>query len=495
MVTTNKGGKSAAAKEHSGTPARSDTVHSPVPTHSQTINQENTKEIQTDNARLAPAQKQIENPNQQTKEPPTDNSLSQLTTGIAVVIIMAMLVILVSQQIKLKKMATDQAMREKMIASYSEVVDSLHNYLVDKKIMSLQTTNIHDSYFKVNLPLIKNKIIELVDKYMNEDARNTEIAADKEAILTKLKETLLENKTLTDKLTQYENGNHLLPVVHNVPYISPEYTAHIKTQIMMSAGPRKETGNTDTELGEDVAGTLSLPKQTFFWLMDGTSDSVKLSEDGKDYEESHIFSSRLLAQSIGQYVQKHIAQCFYEKITVDQLLMQARDHVQQEWTERINALPAEKKQAIMQLIQDGYKPLCSTTAIIGRLTENGHLHVLRAGDSKVFPFIHHNGEGTILQPGFKFSKDATNDNDRIAFRLDYNPENNSFHISCNKPAWAIETAENITQAFVFTDGIGRVIETQLNSNNPGITEIIKQNIARIPQKTYDDKTLIVLERI
>jgi len=449
----------------------------------------------TDNTRVKALLKQIGNLTQQAQEQSNKQLLWQLALGIAAVIIAAILVILISQQLKLRKMATDQAMREKMIASYTEALENLHKYLVDKKMLNVQTTNIHDSYFKVNIPLIKNKIIELIDKYLNEDARNTGIAADKEAVLTKLKEIQLENYNLTNKLTQYESNNQSLPAVQYVPYVIPEHTAHIKTQIMISAGPRKETGNTDTELGEDVAGTISLPKQTFFWLMDGTSDSVKLSVDGTPYEESHIFSSRLLAQSIGQFVQKHIAQCFDQKTTLDQLLMQARDHVQQEWTERINALPAEKKQAIIQLIQEGFKPLCSTTAIIGRLTENGHLYVLRAGDSKVFPFIQHNGEGTILQPGFKLSKDPTNDNDRVAFRLDYNPEQNAFYILFNNTAWAIETAENINLAFVFTDGIGRVIETQLNSNNPGITEIIKQNIARIPQKTYDDKTLIVLERI
>jgi hypothetical protein len=419
----------------------------------------------------------------------------QLALGIGAVIIIAMLIALHFQHLKLKKMADQQAIREKIIEAYTDGVNSLQAYLVKCGLLNMQTTTIHDSPIKKKIATIKDKVTELVDKYLNEDARSTSIAADTESVRNKLKEVQLVNFELTKKLHQYENNDQPESAIQFVPYVMPERTAHIKTEIMISAGPRKEAGNTDTELGEDVAGMLSLPKQTFFWLMDGTSDSVKLSGGGMPHEESHVFSSRLLAQSIGQYIQKHITQCFQDHITLDKLLAQARDHVQQEWVQRINALPAEKKQSIKQLIHDGFKPLCSTTAIIGRLMENGHLHVLRAGDSKVFPFMQNNGGGATLLQSFRFSKDPTTDNDRIAFRLDYSPEEDAFQIRFNQTAWAIETAENINLAFVFTDGIGRVVETQLNSNNPGITEVIKQNIARIPQKTYDDKTLIVLERI
>ncbi|WP_207510978.1 hypothetical protein [Longitalea luteola] len=412
------------------------------------------------------------------------------TMRITAVMIIALLALLILQHLKLKKMADQQAVREKMIESYTQGVDSLYNYLVDKGLLRIET--IHDSPLKIKIAKIKERIIELIDKYLNEDARNASISADTDHVRNKLKQVMEENFELTKKLQQNETNNPPVTNIQFVPHVAPERRSHIKTEIMVSAGPRKEENHTDTELGEDVAGMLSLPRQTFFWLMDGTSDNVKLT-DGPT--TSHIFSSRLLAQSIGQYIQKHITQCFSDKITLNTLLEQARNHVQQEWVQRINALPAEKKLAIKQLIQDGMKPLCSTTAIIGRLTEDGHLHVLRAGDSKVFPFIQHNGEGTVLHKDFKFSKDPTHDNDRIAFRLDYSAENDAFQIVFNNTAWAIESAENISLAFVFTDGIGRVVETQLNSNNPGIAEVIKHNIARIPQKTYDDKTLIVLERL
>jgi len=444
---------------------------------------------------ISAIRKKITNQDHQIQELQSNRFLWQIVVGIAIIIIVLLFVALILQQLKFKKMATHQAIREKMIESYTDGVDALHSYLVDKGLLNMQTGNIHDSAVKIKIKGIREKVIELIDKYLNEDARNTGIVADTDAVRIKLKEVQLENFELTKKLQHYENNSQPVSTIQYVPYVMPERGAHIKTEILVSAGPRKDTGQADTELGEDVAGMLALPRQTFFWLMDGTSDNVKLSEGATPYEESHIFSSRLLAQSMGQYIQKHIAQCFQDHVTLNMLLEQARDQVQKEWMQRINALPVEKKQAIKQLIQDGLKPLCSTTAIIGRLLENGHLHVLRAGDSKVFPFIHNNGDGATLQHGFRFSKDPTNDNDRIAFRLDYNQQEDTFQILFNNTKWAIETADDISLVFVFTDGIGRVVEAQLNSNNPGITEVIKQNIARIPQKTYDDKTLIVLERI
>ncbi|THU40303.1 hypothetical protein FAM09_10575 [Niastella caeni] len=422
---------------------------------------------------------------------------------ITAVIILVMLVVLIILQQKINKMADNKAMREQIIESYTEGVNGLDALLVQRGFLNMQNLNVNDIEVRNKMKIIKERITELIDKYLNEDASNKAKDAERDASdvqriadREKLREVLVENHKLAEKLQHYENSGHLSSPIQFVPYTTwPDPQTHIKTEIMLSAGPRKDAGNADTELGEDVAGVLSLPRQTFFWLMDGTSDCASISEGVTPHEESHLFSSRLLAQSIGQYVQRHIAKCFNDQITLNTLLMQARDYVKQEWTQRINSLPADKKQAIKQPIISGLNPLCSTTVIIGRLLDNGNLHVLRSGDSKVFPFVQRNGAGTMLKNDFRFTGDPTFDYDRIAFRLDYNEAADAFQIKCNEMKWAIETAEDVDVVFVFTDGIGRVVEAQLSSNNPGIVEAIKQNISRVPQKTYDDKTLIVLERI
>jgi hypothetical protein len=79
--------------------------------------------------------------------------------------------------------------------------------------------------------------------------------------------------------------------------------------------------------------------------------------------------------------------------------------------------------------------------------------------------------------------------------LDYEETTGQFSIRTNTPRTLTETLKEVSCLFVFSDGIGRVTEAQLASNHPGVVEAIRQNVARIPQKTYDDKTLIILERI
>jgi hypothetical protein len=283
-------------------------------------------------------------------------------------------------------------------------------------------------------------------------------------------------------------------------YSGKQGQSYIKSEIMVSAGPRKESGTDDTELGEDVAGSLSLPDQTFFWLLDGTSESalIKGTSDttgDSRQEQSHIFSSRLLAQNIANYIQKNIFKSLDGTTSLEKLLDDARDQVLDEWVKRINNESPEKKSSIISVINKGLKPLCSTTVIIGRYETNGRLHVLRTGDSKVFPFIGGDDGNLILDKTFKFTRDPSEENDRVAFRLDYNEQNDQFTIKSNEHRWLCEVTENVVSAFAFSDGIGRMIETQLSSNNAGIVEMIKDNISRIQQKTYDDKALIILSRI
>ncbi|MEO5891041.1 MAG: hypothetical protein ABIQ31_12350 [Ferruginibacter sp.] len=279
----------------------------------------------------------------------------------------------------------------------------------------------------------------------------------------------------------------------------PTPISYIKTEIILSAGPRKDTGNNDTELGEDIAGSVSLPGKTYFWILDGTSESFLIKgsdtkQEESGYEESHIFSSRLLAQSIGHFIQKNIYNYDPAEMPLDKLLTAAGKYVAEEWEKRLNNEPAEKKEAILEAIGKGFKPLCSTTAIVGCFYDDGHLFALRTGDSKIFPFKKSGSELTLFK-NFKFTADPTGENDRIAFRLDYDEPSKAFIIKHNTPKWLTQSAGEIQSVFAFTDGIGRITEAQLSSDNPGIVEMIRQNIARIPQKTHDDKTLIILERI
>ncbi|MBO9201030.1 MULTISPECIES: hypothetical protein [Niastella] len=382
------------------------------------------------------------------------------------------------------------------IDEYTGHLNKLKNMLIKRGLLTDSAVRHPGDIYK--------KIGDLIDQYTTEEHRNKEVNQAIEEVRKKLKEVqiekdtvLAENRELQKRLVQNGQSQPIKEIF--VPYVISNNAAFIKSEIILSAGPRKDSQNHDTELGEDIAGSFSLPGQTFFWLLDGTSDSaaikgLEVTSNDNRHEEYHIFSSRMLAQSIGHFIQKNINRYFEQKTPLNELLTDATAYVHQEWEKRVNNEPAERKEAIIQLIRKGYKPLCSTTVIIGRLLENGHLYALRTGDSKIFPFKKANGQ-LALAKDFKFAADPTDEYDRVAFRLDMNENTGQLFIRQNNAKWLTQTAEEVQLVFAFTDGIGRVTEAQLASNNPGITEMIRQNISRIPQKTHDDKTLIILERV
>jgi hypothetical protein len=383
-------------------------------------------------------------------------------------------------------MSYDLSLKEEMLKSHTWDVYSLKNYLQNKNLLNTIAGNHLGKTFEI--------IEELIIKYLNESQRNEEKNKEIEELKTRLQQVKQEIEDA--KKSEAPVATQIQPVIQFVPYTNSQPGINIKSEIILTAGPRKDTTGNDTELGEDVAGLVSLQEETFFWLLDGTSDSAAITGNDGDngHEASHIFSSRLLAQSVGHYIQKHIHRCFNGQIPLEQLLQEANEHISNEWVKRINNELPEKKGSILQMIHKGFQLICSTTVIMGRLLNNGHLYALRTGDSKIFPFKQVNGQ-TVLDREFKFTADPKEEHDRIAFRLAYDETTTSFVIDRNKPRWRTETAEDIHIAFAFSDGIGRITEAQLASNNPGIVEAIRQNMGRIPQKTFDDKSLIILERV
>ena len=294
-------------------------------------------------------------------------------------------------------------------------------------------------------------------------------------------------------------------MIQTIPYVSHPPNSYIKSHILISAGPRKDTLGKDTELGEDVAGTISGPYQTFFWLLDGTSDSTSLKiskyfhdENNDKIEElSHVFSSRLLAQQLGEYFQEHIERCFQEGKKLDEILIEAKLKILENWVDRLNNhLSPEEKGPIFEMIKKGFKPTCSTTILIGMLNHDGHLYSLRSGDSKILVFDNINGI-CHLKENTWFAQDPTDEYDRIAFRLYLGEEGNKLQIKTNDQNCKDEMVQNVDSAFIFTDGIGRITESQLKTFHPNLdmTEQVRKTIGMINQKTYDDKTLIVLKRI
>lgn len=388
--------------------------------------------------------------------------------------------------LKLKKMSDELSLKDQMLENHTRDIGKLMNFLESKNLMtSIAGYHLGNTY----------KIIEeLISQYLNESQSNEE--KTKEIIDLRARMQQITKETEEAKKRSIPVAAPVQPEIKFVPYTNIQPGISIKSEIILSAGPRKDTAGNDTELGEDVAGVVSLPEETFFWLLDGTSDSAAITGTSPEngHKTSHIFSSRLLAQSIGHYIQKNIYRCFSKQIPLEHLLNEACENVSNEWQIRIKELPDTKKESMLQTIRKGYKLLCSTTVIMGRLLNDGHLYALRTGDSKIFPFKQVNEE-TVLDREFELTADPKEDHDRIAFRLDYDEPTKDFVIKKNIPRWITRTSSDIDIAFAFSDGIGRITEAQLASNKKGIIDGIRQNLGRIPQKTFDDKSLIILERV
>jgi len=383
-------------------------------------------------------------------------------------------------------MSDHLSLKRQMHENYTRDVEELKKFLISNDLLT--------EHAVFHLGNTSNTIKELINNYLDESQTNEEKNKEIDALRTSLQQAKQESEEA--KKSSLPAAGSIQPSIKFVPVSDHRPGISIKSEIMLTAGPRKEISGNDTELGEDVAGIVSFSEESLFWLLDGTSDSAAIT--GKDqengYEVSHIFSSRLLAQNLGHYIQKNIHRCFREQIPLEDLLNNGCNYLKSEWEKRINSELQEKKESILQQISRGHKILCSTTVIMGRLLNNGHLYALRSGDSKIFPFIQVN-EQMELDKKFKLAADPKEDYDRIAFRPDYNQSTAAFVIKKNTPRWLTETSEDVQIVFAFSDGIGRITEAQLASNNPGIVEVIRQNIGRIPQKTFDDKSLIILERV
>jgi len=322
-------------------------------------------------------------------------------------------------------------------------------------------------------------------------------------------EQIDSNQNITQSNPQ-NDGNH-----EDNPIVSPENIDNFSkitfktketytlAEILSSSGPRKNTDGNDTELGEDVGGIISLPECTYFWVLDGTSDSsiIKYPSDQQtiaytenSIEEYHVFSSRLLAQSLSAFISKNIITYSEKYGSFIELLDAAKHHLSDELANRINDEKPEKKDKIIKQLQSGYVLTCSATVIIGVLLKNGKMDTIRLGDSKVFPFTK-DENGLKLIKDYKFINEPIDENSRIIFKVEYNEASNNFTLKSNSLKCAKDEAEEVFTLLAFTDGIGKITQMQLKMDVPNIVDKVLENIAKVPQKTFDDKTLIVIKRL
>lgn len=259
-------------------------------------------------------------------------------------------------------------------------------------------------------------------------------------------------------------------------------------EIMMTAGPRKDFAagslESDRDLGEDVAGFVTRKEAAFFWMLDGTSDSDKFYQPVfiEDEFEEEVFSSRLLAQSIGWNIQRLIDESKENLPGAAALLRQALLLTEKEWQERINLLNEQSVQKLNFLLDSKNGVLqCSTTVIFGVLQLNGHLDICRVGDSNV-----------VTYPGSDFPK---TDGRQFAILKREAGKPSVFFNGFKTLKSQHQRINNIETLIVMTDGISGNMGNWLKSRRTADFSDIKtrQIITHFRQGTGDDKALCILQ--
>lgn len=315
---------------------------------------------------------------------------------------------------------------------------------------------------------LKNKTV--LDKIESEASMPVSQLAEK------YKETVLELNKVKDELKNKFNTSNATVSLDIPPFDIPD-GIFINSNILVSPGPRKDKDN-DTELGEDATGILNTQYGTFFWILDGTSDSPSIVND-----KEHIFSSRILAQLMNKNIREELIQKSNENINLKELLLNSVESSKRDLMEKLKSSSNDILQKIASNIKSNNTPFCSTTVLIGFLSKQGTLQYFYLGDSEVLSF-YNDGNKLIAN-----EQDKNDNPSRLFVSILMNE--NSFVLKTNSfdEKLVAYKKENIDLVVAFSDGIGTSEKSLLV--NPALS---LSKISLVNQLTYDDKTLLVLER-
>lgn len=252
-----------------------------------------------------------------------------------------------------------------------------------------------------------------------------------------------------------------------------------RAELLVSAGPRKSTR--ETELGEDVAGTVVTADRIIFWVLDGTSDSTVIqSEHGRD-----LFSSRLFCLAISAA----LYQLAHQYTDAHKLSVAAFDEAKLQ----LQAQVVQHQSAFQRFGQDEPQEAThwdvSTTMLLGILSASGELDLFRVGDSKAFCF----GLDKQLVSTVIDQKPASTGLGRIFARL---LRGEAYTVDLFTPERTEQLhrvqASNVSKVIAFSDGIGFGTEQYLRRMLSQRTYAqFHDELARTPNKTFDDKSVVL----
>jgi hypothetical protein len=262
-------------------------------------------------------------------------------------------------------------------------------------------------------------------------------------------------------------------------------------EMMMTAGPRKKfmnEENADKDLGEDVCGCVIHASKMSLWLLDGTSDQFCLKNP---ITRKEYFSSRLLAQCIGERLRAAFAGNGRGEYALDQVLQEAIEDVRVDWVRGLRELPEEERSILRNNIQQKNSPECASTLLVACLSLDGELSAYRSGDSKMLLFRNGTDRGGLIPCTTSFTTKNPESNDRIFFRIVVD-DKEELDILCNRPGYELLQHKEISSLIAFSDGIGSITEQALNQDYAADPDGIRRRIITQSQGTADDKSICVI---
>jgi len=298
-------------------------------------------------------------------------------------------------------------------------------------------------------------------------------------------------KDIGEELTSLENGNSDNEVRSTIEEVdggletieSSENRKYFYTEIMSTAGPRKnfneDAHDGDYDLGEDVVGCFTKRNKTFFWLLDGTSDSPILkTRDGND-----IFSSRLLAQEVAWNIQKNLLCANSEDLNSEKILKSTFEDIQKSWNEKFVKLSEIDRQSLLNILKEKRQMVVSTTVIFGIIDLDGNLDFSQIGDSFVVTkptqeFEENSGRLFVIAFG-------TDDDESIKIELNPFDDTRVKQFKLN----------NINTLIIATDGISKNTVKWLNiiHSIDFKDENFRKTVSAIRQRTCDDKAMCIIQ--
>lgn len=312
-----------------------------------------------------------------------------------------------------------------------------------------------------------------------------------ESQVSQLSKNLISLKSTLQNSSVSNTKNIFSPLSKTPSNIKPSFLA----ESFVTAGPRKnyieQIEDGDIDLGEDTAGFLINGDYAAFWVLDGTSGQDKLYSN-KSNENDRIllgpsskeyFSSRLLAQNIAWNLHSIIKSNGLEFSSFI-LLKQAIEETQKQWQRNIDNLKFDDKKELEQILVKRNMVMCSTTIAFGIITMNKELDLTISGDCVVIT-----QPNPIEIPSNNRRQSANIYLKNGIIKVDFN---NLKEENC-----VIKNAVGIDKVVAMSDGISKTTQKWITSNtNIDFTNPqIRESLARLQQKSMDDKSISIIQII